>query len=66
MLAGRLGTVEPLSWVHGLYVVVTVIGEMQAYMRAWPGVMIMALPDKEAVEEVREGRGRDRGRSGER
>ena len=37
--------------------VVTVIGEMQAYMRAWPGVMIMALPDKEAVGRGEEGEG---------
>lgn len=45
------------SGFTGLYVVVTVIGEMQAYMRAWPGVMIMALPDKEAVGRGEEGEG---------
>lgn len=37
------------SGFTGLYVVVTVMGEMQTYMRSWPGVMIMALPDKEAT-----------------
>ena len=37
------------SGCTGLHVVVTVIGEMQSYMRAWPGHMIMALPDSDAL-----------------
>ena len=36
------------SGVTGLHVVVTVTSEMQSYMRAWPGHVIMALPDYEA------------------
>ena len=36
------------SGVSGLHVVVTVISEMQSYMGAWPGHVIMALPDSEA------------------
>ena len=37
------------SGCTGLHVVVMVIGEMQSYMRAWPGHMIMALPDSDAL-----------------
>ena len=36
------------SGFTGLHVVVTVMSEMQSYMKAWPGHMIMALPDSEA------------------
>ena len=49
---GRSGTAL-LNLSHtgfsGIHVIVTTTSKMTLYMRAWPGHLIMALPDNEAL-----------------